>query len=114
MKKYIEIKDNDWKEAYVQMAERCKMLEEELEQEQEKNRKCKCSDKYYEVIKRLDIIGDMVGDYIRKAEKEEAKSKMEKAKAECEYSTCMYNDIDMHYSNKYRDELRYTCQCEER
>lgn len=111
MEKNIEIKDIDWKEEYIKMAERCKMLEEELNQEQEKNRKC--SDEYNEILKRLDIIGDMVGWYIKDQRKDQCKEKLERAKQEYEAMQYEYSSRDLHYSNQYRDDLRSCCQCEE-
>ena len=114
MKKNIETKDIDWKEEHHKLAEYNKMLEEALEQEREENKKCKCSDKYNEIIKRLDIIGDMVGYYIKQQEKQKAKEQMERVKDEYEARRFEYDCLDMQYINRYQDELRRCCQCEER
>lgn len=89
------MKKTDYQKEYEELAERYYKLE-------------------YEIIKRLDIIGDMVGWYIKKQEKKQAEEQMKRAKGEYEARLCEYEYMDMHYSNAYQDELRNSCQCEER
>lgn len=111
MNKIEEIKVN-WEKEYLKLAEQIEMLENELMQEREKNKNRKCNDTNYEVIKRLDTIGNIIGRYIRDIQIKEKKERVEKLQKELELEQFDLNSREMRYSNDYEDDLK--CQVEMR
>ena len=111
MNKIEEIKVN-WEKEYSKLAEQFEMLQKELMQEQEKNKNRKCNDTNYEVIKRLDIIGDIIGRYIRDTQIKEKKERVEKLQKELELEQFDLNSREMRYSNDYEDRIRRNGDCE--
>ena len=59
----------------------------------------------YEIIKRLDVIGDMWGDITRDNELRFKKEKMENAKREYEMWHQEYNGYRNDYKNTYRERI---------
>lgn len=104
MSKIEDVKVN-WEKEYNKLVEHCKMLEQELMQEQEKNAKCKSNDTNYEVIRRLDIIGNMLGRYLRDTQLKDRKSSVEKLQKELEFETFDLHSREMKWSNEYEENL---------
>ena len=96
----------DWEKEYTKLANQFEMLQQELMQEQEKNKNHVCNDTNYDIIRRLDIIGNMLGGYIREAQLKEKKSRVKDLQKELEYTTFDLNSREMRYSNDYEDALK--------
>lgn len=108
-KKYNELK----LEFEYQAKNLCKLTEENAYlQEKLSNRKCVSNDTNYEIIRRLDIIGDLLGDFLKENELKESREKLEKAQKEVEMLTFDCNARVLTYSNKYEDRLKWECTCE--
>lgn len=59
-----------------------------------------------EIIRRLDIIGNMIGNYIKKEETEIIKQKRDRAQEEADMLSYDYNSRIVRYDNDYSCELR--------
>lgn len=101
--------ENDWKEKYYEMETRYRDLERKLIEDY---RPFSVIDTNAEIIKRLDIIGNMLGDYIKKQELEESKTKMNKVKDEYEMLSFDVHSKELQYSNIYEDRLKWMGECE--
>ena len=106
------MKKIDWEEKYNILAEEFMKLQEENARLFQNYKPCVSNDNDTEIIKRLDIIGNMLGNYIKKQELEESKTKMNKVKDECEMLTFDFHSREMKYSNQYKDELKWNGDCE--
>lgn len=63
------------------------------------------NDKTNEILRRLDVIGDMFADYIRTQDLNEIKKKMERAKEEYDCWHDTYEAKRNRYYNEYRERL---------
>lgn len=99
MKKCEKI-EPDYKALYLEMVEKNKILEEELAKKDNATGNMA-------IIKRLDIIGNILGDYVKKEELKESKEKLDKIKNECEMLNYDYNSREMQYSNRYEDMMKW-------
>ena len=94
---------NNWKVKYEKLLQEHNILKKEYEE----LTKVKVENsKDYEVIRRLDIIGNMLGRYIRDKELKESKEKLNDAKKEWEFLTYDYNSRELRYENDYYYELK--------
>lgn len=90
----------DWEEKY-------NILAEEFMKLQEENARLFQNDINADIVKRLDIIGNILGNYIKKQELEESKKRVNKVKDEYEMLTFDLHSQEMKYSNRYEEELRW-------
>ena len=104
----MKAKEISLEEKYEDLMERYAKLQEENRILQENYRPRVSNDNQYEIIRRLDIIGNMLGRYIRDNELKESKQKMEEIKKECDYLTFDYHSREMRYDNDYETRLRYS------
>lgn len=104
MKKVV----TNWEEKYYEMEARCRDLERRLIEDYTPSVTINTN---AEIIKRLDIIGNMLGNYIKKQELEESKTKMNKVKDEYEMLSFDVHSRELQYSNRYEDELRWKGDC---
>lgn len=95
--------ENDWEAKYHEMEMRYRDLERELMEDYTPSVTINTN---AEIIKRLDIIGNMLGDYIKKQELEESKTKMNKVKDEYEMLSFDVHSKELLYSNIYEDRLK--------
>lgn len=101
------MKKIDWEEKYNILAEEFMKLQEENARLCQNYRPRVSNDINADIVKRLDIIGNMLGDYMKKQELEESETKMNKVKNEYEMLTFDLHSREMNYSNRYEDELRW-------
>lgn len=100
--------ETDWEAKYHEMEMRYRDLERRLIEDYTPSITINTN---AEIIKRLDIIGNMLGDYIKKQELEESKMKMNKVKDECEMLTFDFHSRELQCSNRYEDELKWIGEC---
>lgn len=106
----MKAKEISLEEKYKDLVERYERLEQENRILKENYRPRVSNDNQYEIIRRLDIIGNMLGRYIRDKELKESKQKLDEIKKECDYLTFDYNSREMRYDNDY--EIRLRCSDE--
>lgn len=91
---------NNWKEKYEELTREYARAMEENKILQEACRS------QAEIIRRLDIIGNMIGNYIKKEETEIVKQKRDRAQEEADMLSYEYNSRILRYDNDYFCELR--------
>ena len=104
----MKAKEISLEEKYEDLMERYAKLQEENRILQENYRPRVSNDNQYEIIRRLDIIGNMLGRYIRDKELKESKQRMEEKKKECEMLSYDYSIRESNYENDYENGLKYT------
>lgn len=102
----MKAKEISLEEKYEDLMERYAKLQEENRILQENYRPRVSNDNQYEIIKRLDIIGNMLGRYIRDKALKESKQKLDEIKKEYDYLTFDYNSREMCYDNDYETRLK--------
>ena len=102
----MKAKEISLEEKYEDLMERYANLEQENRILQENYRPRVNNDNQYEIIRRLNIIGNMLGRYIRDKELKESKQRMEEKKKECEMLSYDYSARELRYDNDYTYELR--------
>lgn len=104
----MKTKEVSLEEKYADLVERYAKLEQENRILQENYRPRVSNDNQYEIIRRLDTIGNMLGRYIRDKELKESKKRLDDMKKEYEYLTFDHNSREMHYENDYERALKYS------
>ena len=104
----MKAKEISLEEKYEDLIERYAKLQEENRFLQENYRPMVSNDNHYEIIRRLDIIGNMLGRYIRDNELKESKQRMEEIKKDYEMCAYDYQSRGMRYENDYETGLRYS------
>lgn len=104
----MKAKEINLEEKYKDLVERYEKLQQENIMLQENYRPRVNNDNQYEIIRRLDIIGNMLGRYIRDNELKESKQRMEEIKKDYEMCTYDYHSREMRYENDYENGLKYS------
>ena len=104
---------NNWKEKYEKLNSEYTRVMEAYEHIRQENKLLQENyiprvenDSTYEIIKRLDIIGNMIGNYIKKEETEIVKQKRDRAQEEVDMLSYEYNSRILRYDNNYFCELK--------